>query len=278
LPLDIGGVVVGLPIFFIVKPVELYPPDEPSDEEADDRTVLKYFAHTFDESQLGRLIATVRESKTPLVAMLIREVMVAIHAWNTGHDEQLRKRTIRIMVPLDLRTREDYLVLPAANVVGMVHLDRSHRWFKDPSRLLRSLKLEISVLKRLRIAINFVRCTQFLCLVPGGIQSMSRMKRCFATCVVSNMGHLFPTAPLERRDGKMTAGELTIECSIGAPPLRYRTNAGFIFATYAGKLTMMMNYNRRHITRKAAADFFHTLVQQIENSVADSAGPDDITG
>jgi hypothetical protein len=184
-----------------------------------------------------------------------------MHEWNSRHDEKSRRRGVRITIPVNLRSSEDD-AMPAANVVAMVFIHRGPRWCRDPRRLLISIKARLQFFQRWRLGLAFVRSCAIIGALPGGMAFLTRANRCYTTSVLSNMGRVFAHARLPRREGKIVTGDLTLDAVESAPPVRPYSSASLTCLTYAGKWTLVMNYDRRHFTAKDAKALLATIVRQ----------------
>jgi hypothetical protein len=269
--IDLWGTVVGPPIFLLGRPTPLQAPAQLRIHEQDGRALPELLTWRFSESQLTNLLARSRASRVTLNDLLLRDYFVAVHNWNLKHNDRLRRQSLRIMVPFNLRGPE-HRALPAVNVVGMANLDRrlSLPWLRNPRMLLRTIQLETSFLKTFRIVTCFPCVMAVVDCLPGGLARILRQDRCLATTIVSNLGKIFAETPLQRRDGKLLAGELTVEAVDTAPPVRGGSGAASTFYTYAGQLSVTMNYDPHRFCPETAEQLFRHLIAQIERT-ADGA-------
>jgi hypothetical protein len=267
---DAWGVVVGMLVFFLSRPAAVVAPEAPQLDDAEAATVPKFVVQRFSPAEVKQLLAATRAQKATLNDCLLRDFFLAIYGWNVAHDPALRTRKLRLMVPMDLRSAED-LRVPAANIVGMVNIDRSlHKGLHRGPRLLRWLKLEMGFMKFFRFAVSFNRATALVDWLSRFVPSFRRrlygIHACLVTAAMSNAGRVFVRSPLARPDGKLAAGNLVVEALEGAPPHRYLSGLGFLCFTYAGQMSLVMNYDRRRFTRRAAEELFAAIVRQIEES------------
>jgi hypothetical protein len=68
---------------------------------------------------------------------------------------------------------------------------------------------------------------------------------------------------LPRRDEKLVCGDMVLDEVECAPPVRPLTVTGFALMTYAGKCTLVMNYDRCRMTRTAAEEFMETVTARL---------------
>jgi hypothetical protein len=266
IPLEVWGFVVGLITFFLPRPVPSSTPREPEIDEQAKLTLLDYPAHTFDAAETGRLRTVARQTGATFNDLLLRDLLLGLHAWNIRFNPRGGRGLFRVMIPTNLRRPEDE-ALPAANVVAMVFVDRWMNLFRHPKFLLWTIKLETKFLKSLELAVSFIRCVATVGLIPGGIEFLASGSRCYATSVLSNMGRAFHECPLPRRDGKIVAGDLVLEAVESAPPIRPFTSTSFTVLSYADKLTLIMNYDRFRFTPETAQALLAQIVSQIQTTI-----------
>ena len=186
----------------------------------------------------------------------LRDLFVAIHTFNLQHDEEY---TIRLAMPVNLRNqRED--AMSAANVTSMAFLDRSPTDLDDPERLLASITRETRLIKERRLGITLCRALSLIGRFTGGLRSVCDLKRCYSTAVLSNLGRPFVNSPLMGADGKVHAGNVTLERFELLPPVRPLTYAAFGVVTYGDETTISMNFDPRALTAAAAEHLLNTFV------------------
>ena len=269
--IDTWGMVLGMLWFFLPKPVAVVSPEEPKSDDMDLKAVPRLLACRFSGGELKRLLGTAKAAGVTLNDLMLRDVMWGLYHWNVARDPGLRKRMTRIMVPADLRAKED-LMIPAANIVGMVNIDRYLHWkmYRNPEKLLHTLNLEMRYMRFMRFAITFVRITAIIQVLGRVIPALNRLmygiERCLVTAALSNSGRVFTQSPLTRPDGKLAAGGLVVDTIEGAPPQRKYTGISISIYTYGGEFSVVMNYDRRRFTRRGASELLDHLVRQIAQS------------
>jgi hypothetical protein len=273
LPLDFWGVVIGYLLFILPRATPAAAPHEPALGADELATLPEAVVHAFSPADTARLLAAARSAGATVNDVLLRDFFLALAAWNWEHLPGLETQFVRIMVPFDLRTAADD-ALPAANVVGMVNIDRlMHRQRpRDRSALLRSVRLEMRYQKTLRFGIAANRIAAAiqaaLRIRPGWSDALYGVQRCMTTAVVSNWGRLFDRSPLARDDGRLVAGGLVVEAVESVSPQRINSGLGFAISTYAGRLTLTLNYDRRRFTRGDAEALLQTVVREVGRSLA----------
>ncbi len=260
LPLELWGLVIGFATFFLRRPVKVYRPHR--FQPVDPGAVVDQPAQVLSDEELANLKRTSRREGATLNDVLTRDLCLAIEQWNAKYGAAQRFKPIRVMVPVNLRTRGDD-AMPAANVVAMVFVDRKPAWYASSQWLLKTIAWELGLIKRFRLALAFVRGTALVRLIPGGLKFLTRANRCYATCVFSNMGKVLNDTPLPYLDEKLSAGDLTLEAVESASPVRPHTSVAFSCVTYGGRTRLVLNYERYALSASAAAALFRTILAQV---------------
>lgn len=271
LPAEIWGLVVGSLTFFTGRPAALATRQTPHETDDERLRLLDYPTYTFAHDESRQLLDAAKTANATMNDLLLRDHLLAMHRWNVEHDAKLRRRSLRIMVPIDLRVPGDE-ALSCCDVVTMVYIDRFPAICRDHDFMLWLIRLETAFLKRFKLGLSFIRGLSLYGLIPGGYEFLSRANRCYATAVLSNLGILFRGAPLPRREGKLVAGDLTLERVESAPPVRPYTAAGITTLSYGGQLTIVFNYDRHHFVPSEAQQMLDCIVEQLRQTAAAQAG------
>jgi hypothetical protein len=224
-------------------------------------------AHVFSQDQLVSLQNRARREGVTLNDLLTRDVCLALAKWNKRHGIAGFWKPIRVVVPVNLRSKAQE-AMPAANFVGMVFVDRKPAWYVSSRWLLKTISWELSVIKRLRLALAFVRGTAVVGRIPGGLRFLTRAARCCATGVFSNVGRVLDQTPLPECDGKLRAGALTLDGVAFTTTVRPHTLMGLSCVTYAGRMRLVLNYDRHALSASAAEALLQTIVEQIDAAPA----------
>lgn len=266
-PIDVVGVLVGLGVFFCIRPVPIAASQTVSkgDVGPSDKCP-ELITHTFDESIFTKLQQVARLQKVTLNDIAISDLFCVLRAWNERQKAGSGSPVLRIMVPMSLR-EANLEQMPAMNYVGMVHLDRRGSRMKSARTLLEGVSWEMRFLKLLRLGISFSRCWKFLAMVPGGQRMMIPLGRCCATTVLSNFGRAFEGCALQRRNGRIVLGDMVLQSITGAPPIRPWVRATFTLTSYAERLTLAMHYDRTCLTRADAVAILQSYAKRFVANV-----------
>ncbi len=207
------------------------------------------------EEETSAVIRAAKQDRVTVNDLLLRDVFIAIQEFVECHWPARSRDHKRIMVPTNLRVAGDER-MPAANVVAMINLDRRpHRW-TDRSRMLRVLHWELTAVKRLRLGVVFVQILHTLQMLFGSLRPFLPVDRCQATCVVSNLGPVFPTIGTE-----------VIRAIEFYPPIRPLTSAAFGVATHGGRLMLSLHYDAAALSAEEGAELIDLAIGQLRASV-----------
>lgn len=256
LPLEILGILVGLGGSLFIRPaVAASSPAPPCDAETW-RTHVRMPAITFGTAALAHWRETARAARATLNDLLLCEIFHVLQEWNVQHGAP--SKPIRVTLPMNLRVAGQER-MPAANVVGMTFIDRNARRFRRPGALLKSIGWEMRLQKAGRFPLTSVRFCQF----PWCLRIVTRPGRPAGTAVLSNMGRVFADSPLVQSDGKLRSGELTVERVESAPPVMPQIDLSFSALSYAGGLSLILNYDRRRFAPADADALLQALVDRL---------------
>lgn len=173
--------------------------------------------------------------------LLLRDLFLAMRDWNGRRRRGFGPRRLRIAMPTDLRTTQDY-AMPAANMTSYAFLTRPEQACDDPAALLRGIRDETALVKHNRSGVLFLRMVGVSLRVPGLLPWVLARRRCLASAVMSNVGDPSRrfTARLPREGGLIVAGNLVLEDITGVPPYRPQTRATFSVFQYARRLTLCL--------------------------------------
>lgn len=270
LPAEIWGLAVGSLTFFLTRPAALAASAVPQETPEQRLRLLDYPAYSFAPAESRSLLDAAKAAGATMNDLLLRDHLLAMHRWNVAHDARLRRRCLRIMVPIDLRVPGDE-ALSCCDVVTMVYVDRFPAICRDHQFMLWLIRQETAFLKRFKLGLSFIRGLAVYGAIPGGMEFLARANRCYATAVLSNLGVLFRGAQLPRENGKLTPGRLTLQRIESAPPVRPYTAAGITTLSYGGQLTIVFNYDRHHFVPEEAQQMLDTIVEQLRRTAGVSA-------
>ena len=220
------------------------------------------------------LLAKARAAGTTLNNLLIRDLLLAIGDFQNPRSSAHDREWLRLSIPVNLRRPATHN-LSAANIVGMIFVDRQMHDLSDQHSLLEGIHGQMRQIKGLELGMIFPLSLRFFNGLPGARKRMQRMSsdsRCRCTAVLSNLMRPFDTSPLPRRDGKLVVGDFELTGIEFLPPVRQGTPAAFGVLTYADRLNITLQYDPRSLTPEEAEELLHGYV----NYLLHSAGPSEV--
>ena len=174
-----------------------------------------------------------------------------------------RKKRLRVLIPVDLRTPADRR-LPAANRITFTFLSRPLADCRDLDAMLPAVADELKQMRRTRIGLDFFHGIAASSQSPRVFRWTAELPECMTTTVLSYPGVLGGRALARRfptRDGKLVLGDTVVERITGAPPVRKGVRAGFGVADYAGRFTISIRADRRFFDERAAGELLSRYVR-----------------
>jgi len=256
--------------FLMRKPVPVIP-HQPC---ADDSPLPTNYPATLNrlldlDTTAGVRKASVRYGVTPN-DLLTRDLFLALAEWRSHQNIADDGQWLRMMIPMNLRTTADRL-LPAANLVSSVFLDRRGQDFVDADRLLRSIHEEMDLIKRLELGFTFIFSTALCRRFFGGLKKQVRADKCTVSCIFTNLGTPFAHVPLPRHERCIVAGNVTLVDVNIVAPVRPYSCVTVAVVLYAHRLSITLHYDPRPLSQEQAADLLDTFVLRIHASIAADA-------
>jgi hypothetical protein len=263
----LGGLVGSFAAWRLAKPAAL------SDDGAADRgptgPMSSILSRSLDEGRLGDLLRAARAADATLNDLLLRDLFLVLR-------EHVRPRTrpgecLCVCMPANLRGPAD-AALPAANKMAISFLRRPPGDCDDPAGLLRGLRRETLLIKKIRRGIRLIEVVRWAVAVTGAVPHRFLNKR-MATAVLSNLGRVGgPDAGLPAdAEGRLLCGGLTIERIVTAPNGRAGTSAVLVVLTYAGRLNVCLWFDRRVLSEASADRLLDDYLARLTEAAATAA-------
>ncbi len=206
------------------------------------------------------------ESGVTLNDLLVARLFTSLAQWNrrcNPSDDPANRGVLRIVVPVNLRTRAD-LAMPMTNRLSYGFLTRRISETECPKKLIAGLSAENA---RLRRQAQPQRLLQKFAL----LQRMRLWRlifspnRCLATAVFSNLGD--PTrrfrSRFARKDGYLEVGNLLLTDFEGTTALRPHTRVGVFMNTYGNQVTMNARFDSEFFTYADGEAFLDLFLAEI---------------
>jgi NRPS condensation-like uncharacterized protein len=226
---------------------------------------LASYRHPFSVDETSALRAAAREQGATLNDLLLRDLFLAAQDWIDRHRADDKAGGVRIMVPINLRTRL-HADMPAANCVCMINVDRRVYRCDDLGRMLRIVSWEMGLIKRWRLGVTMLRIIQLVQATTGRLKALLPVDRCLASCVLSNLGTPFRGSPLADADGRIRAGNVeAVEVEL-LPPIRPLTSASFGAASLGGRLTVSLLADERMLGPEGGDELLAMYVARLRET------------
>ncbi len=257
--------------FITQVPSPIAPPSVSHLYDADEPRFPNMASQTVDKATFRELK---REAAKRLVSVndLYSLVMFqTLRRWNDLHDSNGLRKTLRLGVPVTLRTplHDDS---PCANILSYMALTS----FEDdePEQLLQRIG------RRTAQTVGGVDGPVFTLGVGAVVTHLpwigkfcaNRSNYCFTTAVISNIGEvrraLANRFPLKK--GRCVAGSVTLEALLGSAPVRPQTGVAIALGTYAGHLFINATCDPHVFTHADASAFLDLYIETLEQLVEET--------
>lgn len=227
-------------------------------------------AATVDGEVVAGLEATAKASAVSVNDLLATALLSAIA-------EQMPRQAspwIRVAIPMSLRTKNDH-VLPAANRVSMVFLDRQPDDCRDPVRLATSVREQMGIIQSHDLGHIFPLSLEVGRILPGGLARTVNRPKPQCTAVLSNVGRCFHRSPLADGDGTIRVGGGRLSGWWGVPPIRPGTALAVGTHETSGRRTVAFHVDRNRFPADDARPLLESLVSELRHLAATVSGPID---
>ncbi len=221
----------------------------------------------FDREQTQRIKARSKELQVTVNSILLRDLFLTTQEWREALGVNREDDLLRFCVPVNLRTSDDR-DLPVSNVLSLLFLDRRDAEMQDPDALMHGIQRELHATKKKDLRLTFITILAVGRQLPGGLKRWLKTNKCWATCIFSSLGVLFRGTPLTVRDGHLIAGDLTLENWDLVPPMRRKVGLTICPYTYAGRLSIVFNYDRTRMSGDQLSLMLNNFLARIDSSVA----------
>lgn len=221
-------------------------------------------------TELAHLRTAAKQHGASLNDLLIRDLQTAIGVWRMREGIGSEEDWVVVGVPVSLRRPADRL-LPAANVIGIVAIDRRARSLANRPRLLRRAREDMALVKRHRLGFTFLVLLAAWRWRRGGIARYSGQPVARATAVLTNLGQPFSRSPLLDASRRIAVPGAVLEDYTMIAPCRPGTCASIAVALYGGQLHVDLHYDPRALNDRQAETFLAAFLEQLYTSAAEAA-------
>jgi hypothetical protein len=261
LPMQAAGLAISLQLHF--RKVAPLQPGPTMPDEGDQPAILPALvSRRLSATEFDRYRSAAKRLEAGLQDLLIRDVQAALGQWLAVHGRADPMDWVRLTVPVNLRRPAD-LTLPAANLLGLVIIDRRKKSLANRERLLRRSREDMGFIRRYRLGYVFLVMLALCRLVPGGIRRYARKPGCRTTFVFTNVGRAMSGSSLYGADGKVAVPGAVLEDISLAAPVSPGTSAGLAVIAYANGLAADLSYDSRVLSELQANDLVQAFVDQV---------------
>ncbi len=264
-PRQLGGFLrLGRSFFRRCMPLLPHRPDpDAAAPAADHPTAMTY---ELDATETAGLHRAAEQLGVTVNELLVRDLFWTLAAWRTRRQPHQPRGWLRLSLPLSLRTISDRW-LPAANVAGVVFVERRLSHCTNRRQLLLGIHRELQQAKRRCLGMTPVLLMMACRFLTGRMLGMNSAARCRATTVLTDMGSQLKTVDLPRRGERIAAGDMLLEGLDILGPLRPGTCASFATCQYAGRLFVTLHYDSRAVAISQAEDLLGAFMRSIRESI-----------
>jgi hypothetical protein len=198
--------------------------------------------------------------------LLMRELFVMLARWNEAAGGCSPRRRLRILMPQNLRERDDYR-LPLTNAMSFAFVTRRANWRERPAAFLESLREETEAVRRGKLSLYFLGALGSI-RSAGLLRPLLRGPFCFATAVLSNLGD--PSrrfiASLPHTAGGLAVGNLVYRHVLGVPPTRPRTHVVFTVANHGSTMSVTCKWDHHRYNPQDGRRILDDYVAQLDDT------------
>jgi NRPS condensation-like uncharacterized protein len=197
--------------------------------------------------------------------LLLRDLFVTLQEWNLSREGKACSKYLRILMPQNLRHRDDR-AMPAANCMSFAFITRPSAKCGDPNWLLKSIQEETNAIKDEQLSKHFLGSLD-TAVKAGILPWFLKQKMCFSTTVLTNLGD--PTRRFTSRfprasGGGLQVGNIVLDAVVGAPPLRPETNAAFAAFASGREMIFTLRCNPHLFTEEAAESLLDQFIARLK--------------
>ncbi|MDR2756651.1 MAG: hypothetical protein LBC20_13180, partial [Planctomycetaceae bacterium] len=184
------------------------------------------FSRTFSEEETKQVRASAKSTGVTINDFMLHYLFLVMNDWREQENITGQHGRLRIAIPTNLRTPNDYS-MPAANIVSMVFLDRKPNRIRNTISFLRGIHHEMCHIKNCNLGLALIYGLTVYRKLFGSYSKMINQNRCWTTATVSNLGLLFSQTPCPHRNNNLLFDkELELTEIHSVPPIRPQTVLG----------------------------------------------------
>ncbi len=210
----------------------------------------------FNRDFSERVLRACREKGLGVNQLAMAMLFRTCYLWNRKRGDRRKNGRLRILMPVDLRGRED-VRMPAANRLSLSFLGRNYSQCDDLDRLIDSVQAELQEVKDTHLYLDLLKGIQFGCQWPRFMRWALARHKSMATAALTYTGdlargmtRLFPGV-----DDHLRVGNALLSSTMGAPPVRQNTNISMAVCINWGQICIAAMWDRTVFSKRDCQDF-----------------------
>lgn len=261
----------GIPLFF-GRCAPLHAPASGLQRASEADPFAQIRSYTFDPAEHQQIRHAGLKLGATVNDLLLAHLFSTVWHWNASHGGLGGNRSVRILMPTDMRGPEEYDI-PASNICSYTFLARKGSATVSWEELVRGINRDTVLIKHRRLGTRFVDTVAAVSAVPHLLPRLLRSRRPMATAVLSNTGdpsrRFLAKFPRHRR--RAVCGNVVLEEMDGTPPLRRGTRATISIFSYRRMLTVSLRCDPYSFSADDTEELLSQYVAQIGGPVEESS-------
>ena len=241
-------------------------PDKPVEQQSEETTSYPALRiMRFDRETTQKIIGAAKSNGVTVNSILLRDLFLTIRDWREQLGVNRDDDLLRFCVPVNLRTVRDQS-LTVANSISLIFMDRNDKQMQSESNLLHSLYDELHNKSRQDLRISFVTMLDVGWRLPVGLKRFITSRSCWSTCLFSSLGVVLRDTILPQEEGLVVAENVRLEQWDLVPPMRDNLGLTVCPYTYAGRMSIVFNYDPTRVNGEQLALMLQTYLSRLESS------------
>ena len=227
---------MGVMEFFTQRPTAMGPqqadlPDEPC---AAKPLSHRFKTLVFSKDETKKVIANIKNKRFTVNDAMVTSLFESCQHWIDNNQAEESKRRIRIMIPMDMRSKKQPEKF-VGNKVSMIFVDRRPGRYKSLSHLCWYVWIEMLAIKTMKLGLTFAHLIKYF-RVRRRLHKMLRRDKSIATTILSNLGPILTRSPLTDEGKGLTSDGICLSRYHVYAPIRPHTWITFVVSTYRDQL------------------------------------------
>ena len=205
--------------------------------------------------------------------VLVSQIFQTFFEWNKIQKGGSCSREVRILMPVDLRSRGDE-EMPSANMASYNFITRKPKQLSEAKSFVQDIRDETAAIKTKGMGSAFISAITNAMVRPWIFDlALNKSRGCLASVVLTNVGD--PTrryiSALPRKKGAIHTGGLVMKDCTGCPPIRSKTNVSIAITTYLRQLTVGIRCDPHYFDEATSKEILAMYMAGLRKWIADFA-------